>query len=441
MSALLNMNQIRYVSWKGKTLDQVVPRVQKNKNNQFNMQVQQFMQAQPLKLYRKEIASKPSEVCNTRTSIKIDSLNMPGSTHVSESPYNNAGNGLVGTLNINEPTTTSENPPACGDACIFSPEMNARRRVRSAGMIPKKYNVHKNNDQYHTSTKQYLVSRNRTIKQNEYNYIRKGNSGVEPGTGLSKSNIYSPAGLSHCYQPEVAESHNNNHFQYLWLDGVTYDVFIPDGKYDVESLNQIFRNQMTVNKHYYIDSAGEKVFLMNISYNNLTEQVILYATPDVLQDTYPAPSYTVPAATSWLASVPYVAPGANTFIIILNNQFSKLLGTLPGQYGSGSSYSQMRPDITQNYVAIHYKPSNPGFGVQGAVDSSTRIHRRKYNTINDVAHSMGTAYGSGTANAMAYGVSETPYSLKQQKGYENTATPIIKPDGTLCMKQKLIYRY
>ena len=155
MSALLNMNQIRYVSWKGKTLDQVVPRVQKNKNNQFNMQVQQFMQAQPLKLYRKEIASKPSEVCNTRTSIKIDSLNMPGSTHVSESPYNNAGNGLVGTLNINEPTTTSENPPACGDACIFSPEMNARRRVRSAGMIPKKYNVHKNNDQYHTSTKQY----------------------------------------------------------------------------------------------------------------------------------------------------------------------------------------------------------------------------------------------------------------------------------------------
>lgn len=441
MSALLNLNQIRYVSWKGKTLDEVVSRVQKNKNNQFNMQIQQFMQAQPLKLYRKEIANKPSSICNARTSVKIDTINMPGSTHVSESPYSHSGNGLVGTLHINETTTTSENPPACQDSCIFSPEMNARRRVRSSGMIPKKHNIHKNNDKYHTSTKEYLVSRNRTIKQNEYNYIRKGNSGVEPGTGLSKSNIYSPAGLSHCYQPEVSESHNNNHFQYLWLDGVTYDVFIPDGKYDVESLNQIFRNQMTLNKHYYIDSAGEKVFLMNISYNNLTEQVILYATPDVLQDTYPAPSYTVPAATSWLTSVPYVAPGANTFIIILNNQFSKLLGTLPGQYGTGSSYSQMRPDITQNYVPLHYKPSNPGFGVQGAVDSSTRIHRRKYNTINDVAHSMGTAYGSGTANSMAYGVSETPYSLKQQTGYENTAAPIIKPDGTLCANKKFIYRY
>ena len=101
----------------------------------------------------------------------------------------------------------------------------------------------------------------------------------------------------------MSESHNNNHFQYLWLDGTTYDVFIPDGKYNVESLNQVFRNQMTTNKHYYIDSAGEKVFLLNISYNNLTEQVILYATPDVLQTTYPAPSYTVPAATLWLASV------------------------------------------------------------------------------------------------------------------------------------------
>ena len=402
MSALLNLNQIRYVSWKGKTFDDVVSSIQKNKNDQSNMMVHQFMQAKPLKIYRKEIASKPSTTCNSRTSITIESLNMPGSTHISESPYEHAGNGLVSTLHINEPTTTAENPPACEDSCIFSPEANARRRVRSSGMIPKKFNVHKNNDQYYTSTKQYLVSRNRTIKQNEYNYIRKGNSGVEPGTGLSKSNIYSPSGLSHCYQPEVSESHNNNHFQYLWLDGATYDVFIPDGKYNVESLNQVFRNQMTTNKHYYIDSAGEKVFLLNISYNNLTEQVILYATPDVLQTTYPAPSYTVPTATSWLASVPYTAPCANTFIIILDNQFSKLLGTLPGQYGSGSSYSQMRPDITQNYVPLYYKPSNPGFGVQGAVDSSTRIHRRKYNTINDVAHSMGKAYGSGTANAMAY---------------------------------------
>ena len=32
-----------------------------------------------------------------------------------------------------------------------------------------------------------LTRRNRTIEQNEYNCIRKGNSGVEPGTGLLKS--------------------------------------------------------------------------------------------------------------------------------------------------------------------------------------------------------------------------------------------------------------
>lgn len=441
MSALLNMNKIPYTSWKGKTLDQVVASLQKNKNTQSNMDIHQLMQPQPLKLYRREIASKPSETCNNRTSTKIDSLNMPGSTHISESPYKHAGNGLVNTLHIDETTLSAENPPACQDSCIFSPEANARRRVRSSGMIPKKFNVHKNNDQYYTSTKQYLVSRNRTVKQNEYNYIRKGNSGVEPGSGLSKSNIYSPAGLSHCYQPEVSASHNNNHFQYLWLDGVTYDVFIPDGKYNVESLNQVFRNQMALNEHYYIDSAGEKVFLLNISYNNITEQVILYATPDVLQSTYPAPSYTVPPTTTWLASVPYNAPGANTFIIILDNQFSKLLGALPGQYGSGSNYSQMRPEIAQNYVRLYYKPSNPGFAVQGAVDSSTRIHRRKYNTINDVAYSMKNVYGQGTANAMAYGVSETPYSLKQQTGYENTAVPVIKPDGSVCVKKNYIYRY
>jgi len=438
MSALLNMNQIRYKSWKGKTLEQVVSSIQKNEGTQSNLQIHQLMRAQPLKLYRREIASNPSNSCNVRTSTKIENINMPGSTIVSET-Y--TGNGLVGSLHLDESTNSAENPPACKSECIFSPEANARRRVRSSGMIPKKHNINKNNDQYCTSTNQYLVSRNRTIKQNEYNYIRKGNSGVEPGTGLSKSNIYSPAGLSHCYQPEVSAINNNNHFQYLWVDGATYDVFIPDGKYDVDALNQVFRNQMTTNEHYFIDSSGKKVFLLNISYNNLTEQVILYATPDILQSTYPSPSYTVPLATSWLTSIPYNAPGSNTFIIILDNQFSKLLGTLPGQYGSGSTYSQMRPDITQNYVALYYKPSNPAFGTQGAVDSSTRIHRRKYNTINDVAHSMGAAYGTGTANAMAYGVSETPYSLKQQTGFEDTAAPVIKPDGSLCVKKKFIYRY
>ena len=54
---------------------------------------------------------------------------------------------------------------------------------------------------------------------------------------------------------------------------------------------------------------------------------------------------------------------------------------------------------------------------------------------------MKNVYGQGTANAMAYGVSETPYSLKQQTGYENTAVPVIKPDGSVCVKKNYIYRY
>ena len=60
---------------------------------------------------------------------------MPGSTHISESPYQHLGNSLVNTLHIDETIVSSENPPACEDSCIFSPEANARRRVRSSGMI------------------------------------------------------------------------------------------------------------------------------------------------------------------------------------------------------------------------------------------------------------------------------------------------------------------
>ena len=76
------------------------------------------------------------------------------------------------TLNLKTTTITSEHPSQCQSPsdCFLSPELNAKRRVRSAGMNSNKFKPNYNNDKvYFTSTNEYLVSRNRTIKQNMYN--------------------------------------------------------------------------------------------------------------------------------------------------------------------------------------------------------------------------------------------------------------------------------
>jgi hypothetical protein len=91
--------------------------------------------------------------------------------------------------------------------------------------------------------------------------------------------------------------------------------------------------------------------------------------------------------------------------------------------GSDSSKTQ--------YVPVYYKPNNSKFAKQGAVDSSDRLVRLKYDTITDIGGKMRTAYGQHTANALAYGVPINGYTIKDKIGYPNTCTPIILSDGTM----------
>jgi len=66
-------------------------------------------------------------------------------------------------------------------------------------------------------------------------------------------------------------------------------------------------------------------------------------------------------------------------------------------------------------VTTIYKPNNQQYSQQGAVDSSSRLDRLKYNTINKNGKSFKTAWGQQGANAGRYqGTSDAPYFLKSK---------------------------
>ncbi len=76
------------------------------------------------------------------------------------------------------------------------------------------------------------------------------------------------------------------------------------------------------------------------------------------------------------------------------------------------------------------KPNNQRFYVQGSVSSGDLIARKKYETITDAAAKYQTAYGSAVANALAYGVSDTPYTAKDKAGYPMKKTPVFSKYST-----------
>ena len=438
--------------WKGKSFFQVIASIQKNQKNVTVLGKDQLFNPLPLNIYRKEIHNVNGQTapknCNARISTKITDFDAPGNNLVSETT-DSFSNGLVNTLDVNPTTLTAENGGCNTPNNCFSPQYNAQKRCRSAGMIPRKFNLNKNNDCYSTSTQQYLTSRNRTIKQNEYNYIRKGNSGLIPGPGLAATNIYSPGGLSHCNQPMISSANNNNVFSYYWIDNTSYSVTIPDGMYDVNSLNQLFQSIQVQNKTYFDGPNSSKNFLMNISYNTQTNSVVLYAGV-TSQASCSAAGYSAPIGATWAisslpANDPTPAPspltvGATYFVIADNNTFSNIIGFPAGMYFGGISMSAFMGEIFSNYVPLYYKPNNPGFGVQGAVEASARLQRLKYNTITDAAGGIRSAYGDAAANALAYGVTEKAYTSKSVVGDKVIFTPVINAKtGTLC-KKRFIYR-
>jgi hypothetical protein len=133
--------------------------IKKNANvdKTVNVGKQTLFHARPLKIYRREIATITDlSHCAPRTSVRINEFDMPNGTiiHVSDNVQHN---GLVNPLDINLTSNTSERPGTCAETCVLSQADNAKRRVRSSGMIKRKYASDKNNDTYYTSSNQIRI--------------------------------------------------------------------------------------------------------------------------------------------------------------------------------------------------------------------------------------------------------------------------------------------
>lgn len=444
VGARLGFNEIPIISWKGKTFTQISSSIQPNTKPPAS--IKNTMRAQPVKHYRREIASiNGTTHGNPRISMSINEITSPNGYLVIHNGDPKC-TGIHSTLDFTLTSNTNETTCKTAATCVAD---NARTRVRSAGMIVKNYNLNRNNDKYYTSTQEYLKSRNRTFVQNQYNYLRKGNALLPAGNPNTSSNIYSGNGLSHCALVTVNSSLNNNTFNYVWIDGTVNTVTIPDGtQYDIGSLNNILAGAMITNYHYLIQKSTETkivalAFAYNTYYGKIELQSMAMNTTTFPPSQYDKP-YTLDIPITW--TIPPPSQSVCPQIQILGNAFQNVIGFPSGYYPAGSigvgdyeqtplypgnqiNTSTFAAYILPSYVPVYYKPSNPQFANQGAVDSGALIDRKRYNTITTSAATMSVAWGNQTSDALAYGVNPTGTNItaKLMHGIPIQKTPKFNP--------------
>jgi hypothetical protein len=161
-----------------------------------------------------------------------------------------------------------------------------------------------------------------------FNFIG-GNFTVKNDAEICVSNISIPYSWYN-----VSSTYNNKQFQFTWTVGsttTTYTITLPDGFYLISDINQYLELYCQQNGFYLVNSSGNYVYYIqlieNVNYYKI--QLLTYAVPTSLPSGWTQPSN--------FAGYPTVSTAPS--FIVLNNNFTNLVGFNVGTYGGGNADS------------------------------------------------------------------------------------------------------
>jgi len=128
----------------------------------------------------------------------------------------------------------------------------------------------------------------------------------------------------------ITTAYNNNSFSYIWVDGTTHLITIPDGYYSIKTLNEFLQFTMIANTHYLVDTAGDYVYLLEMLVNEPQYAVQLneYLISVAIATTN---SWSLPAGATWVLPTNPILP----YFIIPATDITKTIGFTAGQYPAG----------------------------------------------------------------------------------------------------------
>jgi hypothetical protein len=222
-----------HIKWKGQTLNQILTTIHRNENTTI-ISGENLKNAPPLKIYRKEIdPSKTSK--SSKLGITINAFEIPNGYRMGYERDNSCITALD-VKTFNEPDNQNNQNSVC-----FSPQVNAKKRIRTSGIIKHDYNM---------DNKQYLQRRCLSFEQNQYQFLQSGNSAVKPGSNASLLNVYTTQQNVKAIGREPKQVvYKPNNSQFAQNGAVTSSSLIARKKY----------NTITSNAHEYLLPYGAAV--------------------------------------------------------------------------------------------------------------------------------------------------------------------------------------
>ena len=133
----------------------------------------------------------------------------------------------------------------------------------------------------------------RTLVLNYSNLVQDGQNNKFvyrfPNSVQFKDNTLAFASCSLYYSWfNITTAYQNNIFSYNWIDGAgvatTYPINMPDGLYEVATINQLLQFTMIQNGHYLVNGSGENVYYAEFLVNpaRYAVQINTYLFPTAL---------------------------------------------------------------------------------------------------------------------------------------------------------------
>lgn len=142
----------------------------------------------------------------------------------------------------------------------------------------------------------------------------------------------------------ITSAYQNNTFTYNWIDGAgvatTYTIVVPDGLYEVATLNQLLQYTFIQNGHYLVNGSGENVYYAEFLVNpaRYAVQINTYLFPTAL----PA-GWTNPAGVAF-------PPQTFNPVITIPAKFNIILGYTAGFATDQNLNNAFVPPVSQ-YVS------------------------------------------------------------------------------------------
>jgi hypothetical protein len=177
----------------------------------------------------------------------------------------------------------------------------------------------------------------RTLILNSSNIVAGTNNSVLSynfiggGITLKKGQKLALASLQMYYSTfNITAANKNNSFSYVWVNGITYNVVVPDGFYDIDALNNYLHFAMVQNTHYLISTTGDYVYLMTLGINpsRYAVQLNCFAIRVALATTN---GWTLPAGATWVIPTNFIVPEL-VVPSTTNNTFGLVIGFAAGTY-------------------------------------------------------------------------------------------------------------